>query len=217
MPSIPTLPRRLHGPSVWALYAIGRCPAAWYFYLFWLPKYLYDVRGFDTKQVGYFAWIPYAAAGIGALLAGWFSSYLLRRGRSVDFSRKVTLGASAALMPLIIFVTASPIQLTIVLFSIAFFGQQAWSTLVMILPTDIFPRRVVASVAGLVGFGGAMGGVVFNLIAGRMLDAGTGYGPVFAAVSTFHVIAFLLILLTIRRVQPIEGRVPAPAVQGAIS
>ena len=123
---------------------------------------------------------------------------------------------SAALMPLIIFVTRSPIEMTIVLFSIAFFGQQAWSTLVMILPTDIFPRRVVASVAGLVGFGGAMGGVVFNLIAGRMLDAGTGYGPVFAAVSTFHVIAFLLILLTIRKVQPIEGRVPAPAVQGAI-
>ena len=204
-------------PQTWGL-VIGKflSDAAWYFYLFWLPKYLYDVRGFDTKQVGYFAWIPYAAAGIGALLAGWFSSYLLRRGRSVDFSRKVTLGASAALMPLIIFVTASPIQLTIVLFSIAFFGQQAWSTLVMILPTDIFPRRVVASVAGLVGFGGAMGGVVFNLIAGRMLDAGTGYGPVFAAVSTFHVIAFLLILLTIRKVQPIEGRVPAPAVQGAI-
>src|SRR5690606_15487869 len=151
-------------PQTWGL-VIGKflSDAAWYFYLFWLPKYLYDVRGFDTNQVGYFAWIPYAAAGVGAMLAGWFSSWLLNRGRSVDFSRKLTLGLSAALMPLIIFVTYSPIQLTIVLFSIAFFGQQAWSTLVMILPTDIFPRRVVASVAGLVGFGGAMGGVVFNM------------------------------------------------------
>jgi len=106
-------------------------------------------------------------------------------------------------MPLIIFVTTSPIELTIVLFSIAFFGQQWWSTLVMILPTDLFPRRVVGSVAGLVGFGGAMGGVVFGLIAGRMLDSGSGYGPVFAAVSTFHVFAFLLILATIRDVRPL--------------
>jgi ACS family hexuronate transporter-like MFS transporter len=183
--------------------------AAWYFYLFWLPKYLYDVRGFDTKQVGYFAWIPYAAAGVGALAGGWFSSYLLSRGRSLNAARKIALGASAALMPLIIFVTRSPIELTIVLFSIAFFGQQWWSTLVMILPTDLFPRRVVGSVAGLVGFGGAMGGVVFGLIAGRMLDSGLGYGPVFGTVSTFHVLAFLLILATIRDVRPL----PMPTIQ----
>src|SRR5690606_13916146 len=117
----------------------------------------------------------------------------------------------------IIFVTHSPIQWTIVLLSIVFFGQQAWSTLVMILPTDIFPRSVVASVAGLVGFGGAMGGVVFNLVAGRMLDAGSGYGPVFAAVSTFHVLAFILILVTIRTVRPIEIVTPSAVPQGARS
>jgi len=192
-------------PQVWGL-VLGKflSDAAWYFYLFWLPKYLYDARGFDTKQVGYFAWIPYAASGLGSLLGGWFSSQLLQRGNSLNFSRKVALGASAAVMPLILFVTQVPVEWTIVLFSIAFFGQQSWSTLVMILPADIFPRRVVASVAGLVGFGGAMGGVVFNLVAGRMLDAGSGYGPVFAIVSTLHVLAFLLILLTIREVRPLE-------------
>jgi ACS family hexuronate transporter-like MFS transporter len=192
-------------PQVWGL-VLGKflSDAAWYFYLFWLPKYLYDARGFDTKQVGYFAWIPYAASGLGSLLGGWFSSELLRRGNSLNFSRKVALGLSAAVMPLIVIVTQVPVEWTIVLFSIAFFGQQSWSTLVMILPADLFPRRVVASVAGLVGFGGAMGGVVFNLIAGRMLDAGYGYGPVFAIVSTLHVLAFILILLTIREVQPLE-------------
>jgi MFS transporter, ACS family, hexuronate transporter len=178
--------------------------AAWYFYLFWLPKYLYDARGFDTKEVGYYAWIPYAAAGVGSLLGGWFSSRLLRRGNSLNFSRKVALGASAAVMPLVIFITQVPVEWAILLFSIAFFGQQSWSTLVMILPADLFPRRVVGSVAGLVGFGGAMGGVVFNLIAGRMLDGGSGYGPVFAIVSALHVLAFMLILLTIREVRPIE-------------
>ena len=193
-------------PQVWGL-VLGKflSDAAWYFYLFWLPKYLYDARGFDTKQVGYYAWIPYAAAGVGSLLGGWFSSQLLRRGNSLNFSRKVALGASAAVMPLIIFITQVPIEWAIVLFSIAFFGQQSWSTLVMILPADLFPRRVVGSVAGLVGFGGAMGGVVFNLIAGRMLDSGSGYGPVFAIVSALHVLAFILILLTIREVRPVAA------------
>ena len=91
------------------------------------------------------------------------------------------------------------------LFSIAFFGQQSWSTLVMIVPTDLFPRRIVASVAGLVGFGGAMGGVVFNLVAGRILDSGLGYGVVFGIVGTFHVIAFLIILATIRDIREVAG------------
>jgi len=181
--------------------------AAWYFYLFWLPKYLYDARGFDTKSVGYFAWIPYAAAGIGSLLGGWFSSYLIRRGKSVNFARKTALGLSAAVMPLIWLVPFSPVQIAIVLFSIAFFGQQSWSTLVMILPADLFPLRTVGSVAGLVGLGGALGGVVLNLVVGYMLDHGTGYGPVFALSGSLHVIAFGVILLAIRQVRPL-GETP---------
>ena len=192
-------------PQVWGLVcAKFLSDAAWYFYLFWLPKYLYDVRHFDTKQVGYFAWIPYAAAGVGSLLGGWFSSRLIQRGRSLNFSRKLALGASAAVMPLIFFVTQSPVEIAIVLFSIAFAGQQSWSTLVMILPADIFPHRAVGSVAGLVGFGGAMGGVVFGLVVGYLLDHGFGYGVVFGIVSTLHVIAFCVILLSIRMVQPIQ-------------
>ena len=194
-------------PEVWGL-VVGKflSDAAWYFYLFWLPKYLYDARGFDIKRVGYFAWIPYAASGVGSLTGGWFSSWLIRRGRSVDFARKVALGASAALMPLIFLVMKSPIQITILLFSVAFFGQQSWSTLVMILPADLFPHRVVGSVAGLVGFGGAIGGVVFGLVVGYLLDHGFGYRPVFALVSTFHVTAFGVILLAVRVVKPVTVR-----------
>ena len=70
--------------------------AAWYFYLFWLPKYLYDARGFDVKAVGTYAWIPYAAAGVGCLLGGWFSSYLVRREFSLGVARKLALGLSAS-------------------------------------------------------------------------------------------------------------------------
>ncbi len=185
--------------------------AAWFFYIFWLPKYLYDVHHFDTKQVGYFAWIPYAAAGVGSLLGGWFSSWLIRRGHSLNFARKLALGLSAAVMPSILLVAHSPVQTVIVLFSIAFAGQQSWSTLVMTLPSDIFPTNTVGSVAGLVGFGGAMGGIVFGLVVGSLLDHGFGYGLVFGCVGSLHLIAFCVILLTVRVVEPIRLKAAAYA------
>ena len=177
--------------------------AAWYFYLFWLPKYLYDVRGFDTKKVGAFAWIPYAAAGLGSMCGGWFSSYLLGRGIPLNRARKMAMGVSVSLMPWILFMTSSPVEMALFLFSIAFCGQQAWSTIVMTLPTDLFPRNTVGSVAGLVGFGGAMGGVVFGLVVGWMLDHGLGYGPVFAMVSVMHLIAFGIVMVTVPRIGPL--------------
>jgi ACS family hexuronate transporter-like MFS transporter len=198
-------PQLLRFRQVWGLVgAKFLTDAAWFFYISWLPKYLYDARGFDVKQVGYYAWVPFAAAGIGSLLGGWFSSWLLTRGHSVNFSRKLALGLSASVMPGIIFVTGVPVEWAIVLFSLAFFGQQSWSTLVMIVPTDLFERRVVASVAGFVGFGGAMGGLVMNLTAGRLLDLGFGYATVFKIVGFLHVLAFGVILLTIPRIQPVE-------------
>src|SRR6267378_3379530 len=171
--------------------------AAWYFYLFWLPKYLYDARGFNIKAVGTFAWIPYAAAGVGCLMGGAFSSYLVRRQFSLGFARKLALGASAAVMPLVILVPHVAIPWALAIFSLAYFGQQSWSTLVMVVPTDLFPRSVVGSMAGLVGFGGAMGGIAFGEVAGYLLDHGFGYGVVFTLAGTFHVAAFVVILATI--------------------
>ena len=85
--------------------------SAWYFLLFWLPKYLYDARHFDIKQVSYYAWIPYAASGIGSFLGGYFSSRLLRRGLSIDQARKIALGLSAAFMPAVMLVPLVPVQL----------------------------------------------------------------------------------------------------------
>jgi MFS transporter, ACS family, hexuronate transporter len=178
--------------------------AAWYFYLFWLPKYLYDARNFDIKAVGAVAWIPNAAAGIGCLLGGWFSSHLVRRKFSVNVARKVALGLSAAVMPLILLVTRAPIAWAIAIFSLAYFGQQSWSTLVMVLPTDLFPSSVVGAVAGMVGFGGAIGGIAFGELAGYLLDHGFGYQTVFTLAATFHVIAFLVILIAVPQVAPLN-------------
>ena len=178
--------------------------AAWYFYLFWLPKYLYDARGFDIKAVGAFAWIPYAASGIGCLFGGGLSSWLLRRHHSLNFSRKALLGTIAGVMPSILFVPHVPVAGAIALFSVAYFGHQFWSTLVMILPADLFPKRAVGSVAGLVGFGGAMGGVAFGQLVGYLLDHGFGYSPVFFLAATFHVIAFLTICLSVPVILPLK-------------
>jgi ACS family hexuronate transporter-like MFS transporter len=178
--------------------------AAWYFYLFWLPKYLYDARGFDIKAIGAFAWMPSAAAGVGCLLGGGFSSYLVRRHFSLGTARKVALGISAAVMPSVILIPHAAVSWAIVLFCVAYFGQQSWSTLVMVLPTDLFPQEVVGSVAGLVGFGGAMGGIVFGELAGYLLDHGLGYGTVFTLAGMLHVAAFLVILISIPTFEPLR-------------
>lgn len=179
--------------------------SAWFFLLFWLPKYLYDVRGFDVKHVGYYGWIPYAASGVGSFAGGWFSSRLLRKGRSLDAARKIALGLSAAFMPVVMLVPLVPVQAAIVLFSIAFFCQQSWSGLIMTLPADIFPLSAVGTVSGLVGFGGAIGGGIFGLIAGHLLDHGFGYGTLFVLLGTFHLIGYTTILLFAGKIQPLRA------------
>ena len=178
--------------------------AAWYFLLFWLPKYLYDVRGFDIAHVGYYAWIPYAASGVGSFLGGWFSSRVLKRSGSLDFARKLALGLCACGMPVVMLVSHSPMGMAIALFSIAFACQQAWSGLVMTLPTDVFPLTLVGTVAGLIGCGGALGGALFSLFVGRMLGLGFHYGTLFAIAGLFHLIGFLAIVLFAGKIHPLR-------------
>ena len=177
--------------------------SAWYFLLFWLPKYLYDARHFDIKQVSYYAWIPYAASGIGSFAGGYFSSSLLRKGRSIDRARKTALGLSAAFMPVVMLVPLVPVQLALALFSIAFFCQQSWSGLVMTVPADMLPLSAVGTVSGFVGFGGAIGGAIFGSVAGYLLQHGFGYQTLFILVGSFHVIGFLAIALAGGKIQPL--------------
>jgi ACS family hexuronate transporter-like MFS transporter len=195
---------RLHNVQAF-VFAKFMSDSAWYFLLFWLPKYLYDARGFDIRQVSYYAWIPYAASGVGSFTGGWFSSILLHRGRSLDAARKIALGCCAAGMPVVMLVSLAPVSMALALFSIAFFAQQAWSGLVMTLPADIFPLRLVGTVAGLIGFGGAMGGAIFGVIAGFLLGHGVSYGALFVAVGTFHLVGFCAILLRAGKIQPLRA------------
>ncbi|MEO7099246.1 MAG: MFS transporter [Luteolibacter sp.] len=178
---------------------------AWYFYLFWLPKYLFDAFHLDIKTAGSIGWIPYAASGVGCLVGGSFSSWLLERGMSVNASRKLALGASAALMPWVMLVPQlHSVGWVIFIFSLAFFGQQSWSTLVMILPTDMISKRAVGTLAGLVGFGGAMGGVLLGQVVGWLRDHGYSYTPALALSGSMHVAAFILICIVIPKIQPLS-------------
>jgi MFS transporter, ACS family, hexuronate transporter len=178
--------------------------AAWYFYLFWLPKYLFDAFALDIKTAGSIGWIPYAASGVGCLAGGGFSSWLLARGLSVNRARKLALGASAALMPWVMLVPhLHLLSWAIFIFSLAFFGQQSWSTLLMILPTDMISRRFLGTLAGFVGFGGAMGGVVLGQAVGWLRDHGYSYTPALVIAGSLHVAAFILICTLIPTIQPL--------------
>ncbi len=172
----------------------------WYFYIFWIPKYLFDVRGFDTAQVGYFAWIPYAAAGVGSMMGGWLSSHLISRGMALDRSRKLVLGVGAALMPAAAFVVSAPVGLAIVFISLAFMGHQIWNVMLQTLPADFYPRTHVGSVAGLIGSSGAFGGMVFAAIVGWILANLGSYAPIFVIVSLLHPISFIIMLVMIPRI-----------------
>ena len=182
--------------------------AAWYFYMFWLPKYLLDARGFNIKAIGSVAWIPFGAAALGCLAGGGLSSWLMHAGHSVNSARKIALGLSAALMPCVMLVPHVTVPWVIFLFSLAFFGQQSWSTLVMTLPTDLFPRHALGTVAGFVGLGGALGGVVLGQVAGLLLDHGFSYTPVLTLAASLHVVAFLVILVTVPSLAPLPLAAP---------
>ena len=130
------------------------------------------------------------------------SSHLIRQNVSLDRARKIALGLSALLMPALLFVLESPLTLAIVLFSLAMFAHQFWSSNVQTLPADLFPSRVVGSVEGLLGSAGSFGGMLFGWLVGQLIGD-YGYGPAFAIAGVLHPIGFLLILAAVRRIEPV--------------
>lgn len=177
--------------------------SAWYFIIFWLPKYLADARGLNISEIGYYAWIPYACAGGGSLIGGWLSSFLIKRNITIDRSRKISMGIAVSLMPASLFITSSPLSLAIVFFSMAMFGHQFFSTLLQTICADLFPKKVVGSVSGLAGGVGCFGAMLFSLLAGQMIQH-IGYSPVFVIVGLMHPIAFLLILLMVGKIKQVK-------------
>ncbi|MCU1259729.1 MAG: major facilitator superfamily 1 [Bryobacterales bacterium] len=199
--------------NTWALLlAKFLSDAAWYFFLFWLPRYLSESRHLDIKAIGYFAWIPYAFAATGSLGGGWCSAFLIGKGLSLGSSRRIVLGISASLLPASLFIADAPLGLAIVFFSMAMCGHQCFSTMMQTLTADLYHPAEVGSAAGIVGAAGSFGGMLFNLLAGAILAATHSYAIVFLLAGIMHPCAFAVLMLLLRRIGPAH-RPSNPAVE----
>jgi len=174
----------------------------WWFYIFWLPKYLSDTRGFNLKQIAAFTWLPFVASDLGNLPADLASGYLIRRGMPVIRARKwicvlcclpMLAGIPAAL-------THSPYG-ALALISMATWGYAAWSTMGLTFPSDLFPQDVVASVTGLSGLGAAGLSAVSTLGVGWLVDK-YSYTPAFILAGTIPLLATVCVLVLIRAPKP---------------
>ncbi len=195
--------------QVWAI-LIARLfvDPVWWLYITWLPLFLYKVHGFDLKKIGLFAWVPYVAADAGSLLGGWTSGYLIRRGWSVDRARRTTIIIAAALMPAGIFAARTPDPLrALALIAVVLFGFQFWINNVQTLPSDLFPERAVASVAGLGGVGAGIGSMIFVLTTGWVADR-FSYTPILTAAGLLAPLGTILLLGLIGQISPVEIRPP---------
>jgi MFS transporter, ACS family, aldohexuronate transporter len=191
-------------PNVWGI-LLGRSltDPIWWFYVFWLPQYLSDARGFSLKQIAAFAWIPFIAADIGNFTGGLFSGFLIKRGMPVVRARKWVCVVSA--LPVLAGIPAATTHSpywALGFISFAVWGYASWSTMGLTFPSDLFPQDVVASVTGLSGFGAGLAGSGFTLVVGWLIDKFHGsYYPAFFAAATMPLLATACILLLIHPVR----------------
>jgi len=151
----------------------------WYFYIFWFPEYLKAARHFSLASIGEYAWIPFAVAGVGNLIAGWFSAVLITHNVNLNLARKGGLTFFALLMTSAIpAVVAKDVRVSIALVSLAMMGYTGCNAIMLAYPADVFPKNVVASIWGLASMGSGFGGMIFALLTGWAVDH-FSYVPVF--------------------------------------
>ncbi len=188
---LPLLVRR----ETWAI-VIGRSltDPIWWFYVFWLPQYLSDTRGFSLKQIAAFAWIPFVAADLGNFAGGLTSGALVKRGMPVLRARKWVCVVSCLPMlagiPAVM--TGHPFS-SLALICVALFGYASWSTMGLTLPSDLFPPELVATVTGLSGLGAGLAGTGFTLLVGTLVDR-FSYFPAFVAAATAPLLATVAVV-----------------------
>jgi ACS family hexuronate transporter-like MFS transporter len=178
--------------------------AVWYFYLFWIPGYFQEVRGFDLAQVGRWLWIPYLSADLGALAGAWVSSAFIQRGFGLDRSRKATLVGSAILAVIgssAYYVGSRAVALALV--SVVLFGHLSWSANMHTAISEVAHPRYVALLYGITGAAGTFLGAITQPLVGHAVDR-VGYGPVFLTGAVFYVVAIAL-LFGAGRIERIGG------------
>jgi ACS family hexuronate transporter-like MFS transporter len=176
----------------------------WWLYITWLPKYLADARGFSLAQIGLFAWLPYVTADAGSRGGGWISGRLIARGWSTDRARKTVILAGALLMLAgIPAALADRASTALAWMALVTCGFQAWINNVQTLPSDLFPERAVASVAGLGGVGAGIGALLFTYATGVVVDRSQSYVPILITAGLLPVLGTATLFGLAPRIAPV--------------
>ncbi|HWC74632.1 MAG TPA: MFS transporter [Gemmatimonadales bacterium] len=178
----------------------------WWFYLYWLPKFLDAKYGIKLAQVALPLIVVYVIADIGSVCGGWLSGGLIQRGWTTNRARKTAmLFMALVIMPTVLAPRAGTMWAAVLIVSIAAAAHQGWSANVYTLASDMFPRAAVASVSGIGGFAGAVGGWAFQRATGRVLEAnGNDYTPIFMVCGLAYVTAWIIIQLLSPRLEPVQ-------------
>jgi ACS family hexuronate transporter-like MFS transporter len=194
--------------ATWAI-LVGKFIAdpVWWFYLFWGAKYLYAKFGLDLKAIGLPFFTIYSVSWGGGIMLGWLSSKLLKKGNNLNRGRKLSMLACAVCaLPVMLVPYMDNVWAAVALIAVAAGGHCGWSANIFSLMGDVFPKKATASVSGLGGFAGAMGGVIVPVFIGTVLqDAGLeGYKIPFTVAAFGYFIALTIIQILLPRIQPIK-------------
>ncbi len=183
----------------------------WWFFLIWLPDFFKKTRHLDIKHSWFLIATIYGIISVLSIMGGWVPGYLTRRGMAISRARKLAMLAFAICVIPIVFVTKVSDWGAVFLIGFAGAAHQAWSANLFTSASDMFPKRALASVVGLGGMAGSLGGIMFPIYTGKLLDAfeakgnaSAGYAILFAICGSAYVIAFVVNHVLAPRFDPID-------------
>jgi ACS family hexuronate transporter-like MFS transporter len=200
-------------PQTWAMITgKGLIDPIYWFFLFWLPSYFSTTFSLDLKRPSLELMTIYAATTIGSIGGGYLSSRLIKKGWPVLKARKTVLIFFAFLeVSIIIAQFAKEAWVAVALISLAVAVHQAWATNVFTMASDIFPVEAVSSVVGIAGMAGAVGGILFPILIGSILDSykaagnlGGGYHLIFTLCGSTYLVAWTIIHLLTRKTEKVD-------------
>jgi ACS family hexuronate transporter-like MFS transporter len=192
--------------QAWA-FAIGKfmTDPIWWFYLYWVPKFLNKNYGLTLDQIGIPLVIIYLMADVGSVGGGWLSSAFIKRGWSINRGRKTAMLVCAlAVIPIIFASQAEEMWMAVALLSLATAAHQGWSANLFTTASDIFPRKAVGSIVGFGGMAGSIGGMLLSTSAGLLLEWTGSYMTLFIVAGSAYVLALVMFQLLTPKLDPVQ-------------